>query len=140
MLISTGAIGYITQRTLNVVLQHLGKDHPGDFGPLAVVTILRMFDSSPIETVFAQHGLTFAPLSGVRLPQRSFAGMNERREVLSILHDRGIDTREWEQGGKQYADLFIAAPPEQFSRLLDRMRKKPSAREVEEEVTAYIHR
>ena len=134
LLISTGAIGYITDRTLDVVLRHLGKDHPEGIGPFAVVTILRMFDSSPIETIFEKHGLTFGAVAGARLPQRRFADVGERQKVLSLLHDRGIDTREWEHEDKHYADLFIAAPPQQFSQLLERMRETLSPRESEPEM------
>ena len=140
LLISTGAIGYITERSLDVVLRHLGKDHPGCVGPFAVVTILRMFDSSPIEAVFEEHGLTFGAVAGARLPQRRFADVEERQKVLSLLYDRGIDTCEWEREDKHYADLFIAAPPQQFSQLLERMRETLSAREGEPEVVGYIRR
>jgi len=140
LVISTGAIGYVTERTLDVVLRHLGKDYPADFGPFALVTILRMFDLSPIETVFDKHGLTFGAVPGVRLPQRRFTEAEERQKVLSLLHDHGIDTREWEDRGKQYADLFIAAPPQQFSLLLERMSETRSKRESESEVAGYIRR
>lgn len=140
LLISTGAIGYVTERTFDVVLRHLGKDYPGDFGPFAVVTILRMFDASPIETVFEEHGFTFGAVPGVRLPQRRFTDAEERRQVLSLLHDSGIDTREWEDRGKQYADLFIAAPPQQFSLLLERMSQTRSEHDSESEVAGYIRR
>lgn len=140
LLISTGAIGYVTERTLDKVLLHLGKDYPGDFGPFAVVTILRMFDISPIETVFEERGFTFGPVPGVRLPQRRFTDGEERQKVLSLLHDRGIDTREWEDRGKLYADLYIAAPGDQFSFLLERMRETRSECESESEMVGYIHR
>jgi hypothetical protein len=140
LLISTGAIGYVTERTLEVVLRHLGKDSPGDFGPFAVVTILRMFDFSAIETVFEKHGFRFGAVPGARLPQRRFAGREECRQVLSLLHDRGIDTRGWEDRGKHYADLFIAAPPLQYSLLLERMSATRSERDSEPEVGGYIHR
>jgi len=140
LLISTGAVGYVTERTLDVVLRHLGRDHPGDFGPFAAVTILRMFDLSPIETVFEDHGFTFGGVPGVRLPQRRFTDVEERQKVLSLLHDRGIDTRDWEGHGKQYADLFIAAPPGQFSLLLERMSETRSERDCESEPAGYIRR
>ncbi|MGA6994020.1 MAG: hypothetical protein WBX50_08995 [Candidatus Deferrimicrobiaceae bacterium] len=140
LLISTGTIGYVTERTFDVILRHLGKDYPGDFGPFAVVTILRMFDHAPIKTVFEKHGLTFGAVPGARLPQRWFTDADERREVLSLLHDRKIETREWEDRGKHFADLFIAAPPEQFSKLRDQMvatrGKYPSGAAV----TGYIRR
>jgi hypothetical protein len=140
LLISTGAIGYVTERTFEAILPHLGKDHPADFGPVAVVTILRMFDLSPIKDVFEAHGLTFGPVPGVRLPQRRFADLQECRKVLALLHDKGIDTREWEDRGKQHADLFIAAPPRQFPFVLEHMSRTRSERERDSEVAAYIRR
>ncbi len=140
LLISTGAIGYITERTLEVVLQHLGKDYPAEFGPFAVVTILRMFDSAPIEAVFEEHGFTFAAVPGLRLPQRRFADEEEQHKVISLLHDRGIDTGRWENRGRHYADLFIAAPPRQFSLLLERMGQTRRARDRDSDVAGYIHR
>jgi carnitine O-acetyltransferase len=138
LLISTGAIGYLTERTLDVVLRHLGKDNPCDFGPFAVVTILRMFEPSAISAVFEKHGFTFGAVSGVRLPQRRFADAEERRKVVSLLHDRGLDIREWEDRGKQYADLFIASPPRQFSLLLEQM--KQTQRDSKSEAVGYIRR
>lgn len=140
LLISTGAIGYVGQRTLRIVLRHLGKDYPADFGPFAVITILRMFDSSPIGSVFEAHGYTFGAVPGVRLPQRRFTDAQERKKVLCLLHDRGIDTREWEDRGKHYADLFVAGPPDQFPLLLDCMSEERSARDGESEVAGYIRR
>ena len=140
LLISTGAIGYVTERTLDVVLRHLGEDSPCDIGPFAVITILRMFDRSAIETVFEKRGFTFGAVPGARLPQRRFTGIKERQEVLSLLHDRGVDTREWEDRGKHYADLFIAAPPLQYSLLLERMNATRSECDSESEVVGYIHR
>jgi len=140
LLISTGTIGYVTERTLDIILRHLGKDYPGDFGPFAVVTILRMFDLAPIKTVFEKHGLTFGAVPGARLPQRRFTDADERRKVLSLLHDRRIDTREWEDRGKHFADLFIAAPPEQFSKLRDQMNATRGKCPSGAAVTGYIPR
>ncbi|MGD8894527.1 MAG: hypothetical protein PVJ73_00685 [Acidobacteriota bacterium] len=140
LLISTGAVGYVTERTFEAILPHLGKDHPADIGPVAVVTILRMFDLSPIKDVFETHGLTFGPVPGVRLPQRRFADLQECRKVLALLHDKDIDTRGWEDRGKQYADLFIAAPERQFPLVLEYMSKTQSQLEDEPEVAVYIHR
>ncbi|RMH44769.1 MAG: hypothetical protein D6689_01690 [Deltaproteobacteria bacterium] len=140
LLISTGAIGYITERTLGIVLRHLGKDRPCKVGPFAVATILRMFDPSPVQSVFAEHGFRFEPVPGVRLPQRRFANRDERNKVLSLLHDRGIDTRQWEEGGRLYADLYIAAPAEHFSLLLERMRETRSELEAGSVEASYIRR
>lgn len=123
LLISTGAIGYITDRTVAHVVRHAGKDHPSDFGPLAVLTILRMFDAQPIRDVFEKHGFRFEKVPGIMLPQRTFADENERKSVLKILHDKGVGTSEWEDQGKQFAELFIAAKPDHFPELLEKMNE-----------------
>jgi len=140
LLISTGAIGYVTEHTLDVILRDLGKDYPGDFGPFAVVTILRMFNHSPIKTAFEKRGFTFGAVPGVRLPQRRFTDKEERQKVLSLLHDRGLDTSEWEDCGKHHADLFIAAPPKQFSHLLACMSEMRLVRNRETEGVGYLRR
>lgn len=121
LLICTGAIGYVTDRTIEHVVKHAGKDHPSEFGPLAVFTILRMFESGPIAQVFERHGYRFEKVPEVMLPQRRFADTRERDGVLKILHDKGIDTRRWEDQGKQFAELYIGAPPDDFQALLDKM-------------------
>lgn len=128
LLISTGAIGYVTDRTLAHVVRHAGRDHPSSFGPLAVLTILRMFDATPIRNVFEKHGFRFQKVPGITLPQRTFADENERQSVLSILHDKGIGTSEWEDQGKQFAELFVAARPDHFAELLETMVQTDSLR------------
>jgi hypothetical protein len=140
LLISTGAIGYVTEQTLEVVLRDLGRDHPTDSGPFAVVTILRMFDVAPIKEVFEAHGLSFAPVPGVRLPQRRFTDPKECQKILSLLHERGIDTREWEDGGKQYADLFVAAPSAQLPLLIERLEEARAQNNGDSEAVVYIRR
>jgi hypothetical protein len=139
LLISIGAIGYVTDRTLDVVLTDLGKDHPGQMGPVAVMTVLRMFDTAPIDAVFRKHGYAFKQVEGVRLPQRRFADQAERDAVLSVLHDRGIDTAEWEDSGKHFADLHIAAPESQIP-MLDARMQQTHARQRSGRATAYIRR
>ena len=139
-MISTGAIGYVTERTLDTVLGELGKNAPGEFGPLAVVTVLRMFELEPIRGVFERHGLAFDTVPGVRLPQRRFTDTKERREVLSVLHEKGIDTKGWEDQGKHFADLFVAAPSGQLPDLMDRMISARSEHEESSSPAGYIRR
>jgi hypothetical protein len=141
LLISTGAIGYLTDRTMAHVVRHAGKDHPSEFGPLAVLTILRMFDATPIRDVFEKHGFRFEKVPEVMLPQRRFTDESERTSVLKILHDKRIGTREWEEQGKQFAELFIAAKPHHFPELLERMNETHSMSVRDEsERPAYICR
>ncbi len=141
LLISTGAIGYITARTMAHVVRYAGADHPSQFGPLAVFTILRMFDETPIRDVFETNGYSFGKVPKVMLPQRRFVDQNEREGVLKIIHDKGIDTGEWEDHGKHYAELFIAARPDHFPELLGAMNETYSMSVSDEfEQNSFIHR
>ncbi len=126
LLISTGAIGYVTDRTMDHVVRHAGKDHPSKFGPFAVITILRMFDATPIRDVFENYGFRFEKVPEVMLPQRRFTDEKERKRVLKILHDKRIDPCGWEDQGKQFAELFIAAKPNQFPELLEKINETRS--------------
>jgi hypothetical protein len=99
-----------------------------------------MFNHSPIKTAFEKRGFTFGAVPGVRLPQRRFTDKEERQKVLSLLHDRGLDTSEWEDCGKHHADLFIAAPPKQFSHLLACMSEMRLVRNRETEGVGYLRR
>jgi hypothetical protein len=122
LLVSTGAIGYVTEESLRKVLPHLGKDHPTKNGPFAVVTILRMFDAEPIVACFEGVGMNMARVPDIRLPQRNFADDGERDEVLSILQKQGIDTVGLEDEGTLYADLYVASAGEQLDRLVSLMQ------------------
>jgi hypothetical protein len=126
LLISTGSIGYVTDRTMNQVLRHVGKHHPNEFGPIAVLTILRMFESRSIRDSFENHGFRFEKVPGIMLSQRRFMDQNERKGILKILHDKNIDTSEWEDRGKMLAELFIAAKPEHFPELLEKINETHS--------------
>jgi carnitine O-acetyltransferase len=141
LLISTGAIGYVTDRTMTHVVREAGKDHPSEFGPLALLTILRIFDDAPIGKVFKEYGYRFEKVPGIMLPQRRFADEVEQKSVLKILHDKGLDTGGWEDQGKQFAELFIAAKPDDFPEFFEKMKQTHSVcAESESENTTYICR
>lgn len=124
LLVSTGAIGYVTERTLAKILCHLGKNHPGEYGPFAVVSILRMFDTQPIREVFEQFGLSFEPVPGIYLRQRRFINEKEKSDVLNILGERGITTKGMEDTGELYCRLYIAGPDGQLHTLFDKMKQE----------------
>ena len=116
-LTSTGAIGYVGERTLSILLENLGRSAPSSQGPYIVVTILRMFDPAPITATFERFGYRFEAMKGIRLRQRRFESPAERNGTLRLLEERGVDTRGWESKGFHYADLFAAAPPRDFPKL-----------------------
>lgn len=117
LMVSSGAVGYVTERTLSIILRDLGKDHPTGFGPLVVMTILRMFDPAPIQKCFEEHGYQFGQIEGSHLPQRRFSDPLERNNTIALLKERQVEISDLEENGKLYADLFIAAPAEFYEEL-----------------------
>lgn len=123
LLTSTGAIGYVGDRTLSVLLRHLGKSNKQPHGPYSIVTILRMFDSAPIAASFERFGFHCAAVPDVRLRQRQFETEEEQACTLKLLAKRGLDTHGWESEGFLYADLFAAAPARDMAPLVNCLRE-----------------
>lgn len=121
LLVSSGAIGYVTERTLDKLLPELGRDHPSRSGPLAVFSVLRMFDPAPLLAAFQARDWEMRRVPGVLLPQRRFVDEREREGILSLLTARGLDTAGREAEGVLYADLFVAAPGAHTDPLIQRM-------------------
>ncbi len=141
LLISTGAIGYITDRTITQILEYFGKDCSNENAPIAVLTCLRMFDTTPLAHAFERNGFKFAKVPGIMLTQRSFTNHKEEREILKILHEKGVDTSEWEDRGKLFAELFIAAKSEYFQELYEKIKGTHSTcRDNESDNITYINR
>jgi len=140
LLICTGGVGYVTEKTFDYVLRDFGRDYPGNFGPFAVMTVLRVFDVEPIQSVFGRYGYAFESVPGARLPQRRFASEEERQKMVAQLHDQQIDTRDWEDQGKLYADLYVAAPAGQLAALQDAMQRVHSGNGSEPVMPGFIHR
>jgi len=117
VLMSTGAIGYVGEKTFSVLLEHLGTARPAQPGPFAVFTILRMFDPAPIRATFERFGFEFGIVPSIHLRQRRFTDKGEREETLSLLESRGVSPGGLEEEGVLYADLYVAARPEWFMKL-----------------------
>jgi carnitine O-acetyltransferase len=123
LMMSTGAIGYFGERTLNAILPSFRDGPKSQPGPFAVMTILRMFDIDSVRTCFEKHGLRFGKVPDVLLPQRRFADKSERAKVLSVLHSRGLDTHGLEDSGKHFAELYVATPPRVFEQFRNNVRR-----------------
>jgi hypothetical protein len=122
LLISTGAIGYVGEKTLTAILSHLGRERSGG-GPFTAVTVLRMFPVAAIAETFRRFGQEFAIVPGVLLRQRRFRDEAEQHETLRILHERDLDTHGFEAEGYLYADLYVAAPPAELEGVLAEMEE-----------------
>ncbi|MDA1036695.1 MAG: hypothetical protein O3B65_07455 [Chloroflexi bacterium] len=110
VLLSTGAIGYVTDKTVNPILDEFGNDSRGALGPVAIMSVLELFDPAPIVEAFTEHGYRFGHLP-VRMPQRRF--------VDEMLRQRNVPADALDSEHQLFAGLCIAAKPERFDALTE---------------------
>jgi SAM-dependent methyltransferase len=105
LIISTGCIGYVTEKTYSQVLGAIE-------GPMPWVAsfVLRMFPYTPIGDLLEREGLVTEKLEGVSFVQRRFLSANECSEVLQQLHDQDIDTTDKEAKGLLHAEFYLSRP------------------------------
>jgi hypothetical protein len=106
MIISTGAVGYVTDKTFDALLQASGRR------PWVASFCLRMFDYAPIAGHLESFGLVTEKLKSAAFVQRRFQDEDEARQVLGVLNERGIDPTGLESEGLLVAELFVSRPPE----------------------------
>ncbi|MGW4766588.1 class I SAM-dependent methyltransferase [Nocardia sp. NPDC004278] len=104
IVISTGCVGYVTEKTLaRVALAHPRRR------PWMAHFVLRMFSFEPIAAELAALGYRTERAPGV-FEQRRFASDSERTQVLNTLAASGIDTDGQESTGWLLANLYISRP------------------------------
>ncbi|MEV0292089.1 class I SAM-dependent methyltransferase [Nocardia sp. NPDC050710] len=104
IVISTGCIGYVTEKTL----VRIATAHPRR-RPWMAHFVLRMFDFAPIEAELAALGYRTERVPGM-FEQRRFASADEQKQVLNTLAEKGIDTADHEAAGWLYANLYLSRP------------------------------
>ncbi|MFB8028516.1 class I SAM-dependent methyltransferase [Streptomyces sp. NPDC056465] len=104
LVISTGCIGYVTERTLTRVV----RAQDGRL-PWMAHFVLRMFPFGPVETALAELGYRTVRIDEV-FKQRRFAGPEEQRGVLDSLAAAGVDASGLETDGWLYAQLHLSRP------------------------------
>ncbi|MBF6192546.1 class I SAM-dependent methyltransferase [Nocardia beijingensis] len=104
LVVSTGCVGYITEKTLTRV----ATAHPRR-RPWMAHFVLRMFDFAPIEAELAALGYRTEQAPGL-YQQRRFASAAEQAQVLNTLSANGIDTTGREDQGWLYANLYVSRP------------------------------
>lgn len=104
LVISTGCLGYVTERTISRVI----GAHEGD-KPWMAHFILRMFPFDPIAETLAAAGYETVRRDGL-FKQRRFATQEEQVLVLDRLSDTGVDPSGLEAEGWFYAQLYISRP------------------------------
>lgn len=103
VILSTGCIGYVTERTYRQLLETTTS-------PWIVSFVLRMFPYEPLTRLFAEHGLVTERLAGMTFVQRRFRDENEFAHTLHVLRHRRISTENMESQGLFHAELFVSRP------------------------------
>ncbi|MCY1651172.1 class I SAM-dependent methyltransferase [Streptomyces sp. NPDC053741] len=104
LVISTGCVGYVTERTLTRVV----RAQDGRL-PWMAHFVLRMFPFDPMEKALAELGYRTVRVDGV-FRQRRFAGPQEQRGVLDGMAAAGLDASGLEEDGWLYAQLHLSRP------------------------------
>ncbi|WP_280413705.1 class I SAM-dependent methyltransferase [Nocardia carnea] len=104
LVISTGCIGYVTEKTL----VRIATAAP-DRRPWMAHFVLRMYGFGPIEAELDALGYRTRRMPG-EFAQRRFASDAEREQVLDTLTTNGIDPTGLESEGRLYANLYVSRP------------------------------
>src|SRR5690606_2437014 len=104
VVLSTGCIGYVTEKTYRQILDAM------DSPPWIVSFVLRMFPYDALADTFSDYGLITERLAGATFVQRRFRDVKEFTRTLDVLAERGIDTTGLESEGCFQAELFVSRP------------------------------
>lgn len=104
LVITTGAIGYVTERTFCALLDAMEK--PAWIAAFA----LRQFPFEPIARAIESFGLVTEKLEGFVFPQRAFADEEEAQGAMEAVRAAGRDPSGLETDGRYYAEFFLARP------------------------------
>ena len=117
IVIATGCVGYIGYKAFLNLLKIIknrqlnSKKSEKEFiTPIFAFSVLRMFDMNDIEEVFEMYDYSIVKSDIKPIHQRSFSDVKEKAQTISILHEREIDTKKYEDDGNFYADFYIARP------------------------------
>ncbi len=124
MIISTGAVGYVTEKTFDCLLEASERT------PWVVSFCLRMFDYEPIAQHLASFGLQTEKLSSAAFVQRRFRDEEEASQVLDLLQRRGLDPEGLESEGLLVAELFVSRPLEEAVKPLHELVRVVSGRNL----------
>lgn len=106
VILSTGCVGYVTEKTYEQVLRAIGKR------PWVISFVLRMFPYDPLADCLSEFGLVTERLAGATFVQRRFRDLQEFQSSLEALAKRGVDPTGFETEGLFQADLYVSRPVE----------------------------
>lgn len=106
LVISTGCVGYVTERSFDRLLPAVTQGRPPWMGNF----VLRLFPFEPIEASLNDWGYVTEKLECQTFVQRRFASAEEQERVLDQLCDRGIDPTGKETEGHLLAEFYLSRP------------------------------
>ncbi len=108
LVISTGCVGYVGEKTFSRLLAAFGSRKPW-----IASFVLRMFDYREMSDLFEAHGLVTEKLKGVSFVQRRFHSEEELIGVVDRLHAHNVDTSSKEDDGLLHAEFFLSRPADE---------------------------
>jgi carnitine O-acetyltransferase len=135
LVISTGCIGYVTERTLTRIVRSMGEHRPW-----MAHFVLRMFPFEPVERALEELGYSTVCADDV-FRQRRFASPQEQTQVLETMEEAGIDADGLEADGWLHARLYVSRPtgttgwpwsPERLARETEAGAPAPAATPTDE--------
>lgn len=106
LIISTGAVGYVTEATFDRIM----ACQPDGKQPWIGCFVIRMFDYEPIGKAMEKYGYGTEKLEGRYFEQRRFAGKEEREHVVDWLREKGLKTEGLEDEGHYLAEFYLSRP------------------------------
>lgn len=104
LVISTGCIGYVTERTLTRIVRSMGERRPW-----MAHFVLRMFPFDPVERALEELGYSTVCADDV-FRQRRFVSPQEQTRVLETMKEAGVDADGLEADGWLHARLYVSRP------------------------------
>ena len=111
LVISTGCVGYVTERSFDRLLPAVTQGRPPWMGNF----VLRLFPFEPIVASLNDWGYVTEKLECQTFVQRRFASAEEQERVLDQLCDRGIDPTGKETEGHLLAEFYLSRPANEVS-------------------------
>ena len=122
IIISTGAVGYVTEKTFSRVIDACGKEKPW-----LALFVLRQFRAGDIAEALKPYGYVCETLESALFPQRRFTDGGEQREALARLSEIGRTPTPVEEAG-WYAANFVLMRPDADARTQSLEQMMPASR------------
>ena len=107
LVISTGCVGYTTEKSFRRILSAQREDAPC---PWVASLVLRMFPYGAITEELSRFGLVTEKLEGVTFVQRRFHSEQEYSATIHSLEKLGVDPTGKETDGLFHAELYVSRP------------------------------